>query len=92
MQGLLTIAHLTWLEARRRRIVLAALICGIGFVVVYAIAVYFMNRSFSTAGLQRQLSELKNIEATCGPGKASYGVKDIERIQAKTLKSIETCK
>jgi len=55
MQGLLTIAHLTWLEARRRRIVLAALICGIGFVVVYAIAVYFMNRSFSTAGLQRQL-------------------------------------
>lgn len=45
MQGLLTIAHLTWLEARRRRIVLAALVCGLAFLAVFAVAVYFVNRS-----------------------------------------------
>ena len=42
MNGILTIAHLTWLEARRRRIVLAALLCGLAFVVVFASVVYFM--------------------------------------------------
>jgi len=59
MQGLLTIAHLTWLEARRRRIVLAALICGLGFLAVFAVAVYFMNRQLAPAGaaslLRRQM-------------------------------------
>ena len=42
MNGILTIAHLTWLEARRRRIVLAAAICGLAFLMVFGIAVYFM--------------------------------------------------
>jgi ABC-2 type transport system permease protein len=42
VQGLLTIAHLTWLEARRRRIVLAALGCGFAFLFVFAIATYFI--------------------------------------------------
>jgi ABC-2 type transport system permease protein len=42
MDGILTIARLTWLEARRRRIVLAALLCGLAFVVVFAAVVYFM--------------------------------------------------
>jgi ABC-type transport system involved in multi-copper enzyme maturation permease subunit len=42
MQGILTIAQLTWLEARRRRIVLAALLCGLAFLLVFATAVYFV--------------------------------------------------
>lgn len=50
MRGTLTIAHLTWLEARRRRIVLAALICGLLFLVIYATAVHFSYRSISAAG------------------------------------------
>jgi ABC-type transport system involved in multi-copper enzyme maturation permease subunit len=40
MRAILAIAHLTWLEARRRRIVLAALICGVGLQVVFAVLVY----------------------------------------------------
>lgn len=42
MNGILTIAQLTWLEARRRRIVLAAVICGLAFLAVFATAAYFM--------------------------------------------------
>jgi Cu-processing system permease protein len=42
VNGILTIAWLTWIEARRRRIVLAALICGVAFIGVYATALYFM--------------------------------------------------
>jgi Cu-processing system permease protein len=42
MNAILTIARLTWLEARRRRIVLAAVLCGLAFIAVFATAVYFM--------------------------------------------------
>lgn len=42
MNGILTIAQLTWLEARRRRIVLAAVICGLAFLAVFATAAYFI--------------------------------------------------
>ena len=45
MQGLLTIAYLTWLDARRRRVVLAALICGAALLLVFAVAVYFIHRN-----------------------------------------------
>ncbi len=41
MNGILTIARLTWLEARRKRIVLAALACGLAFLLVFAAVVYF---------------------------------------------------
>ena len=46
------------------------------------------------AGRTRQLSELKKIEVTCGTTrKASYGVKDVERLQAQAQKSVaDTCK
>jgi Cu-processing system permease protein len=44
MHGVLTIARLTWLEARRRRIVLAALLGGAAFVLVFATAIYFIWR------------------------------------------------
>lgn len=50
MQGLFTIAYLTWLDARRRRVVLAALICGAVFLLVFAVAVYFIHRTQLSAG------------------------------------------
>jgi ABC-type transport system involved in multi-copper enzyme maturation permease subunit len=44
MCGTLTIAHLTWIEARRRRIVLVAVLGGLLFLLVFAAAVYFTDR------------------------------------------------
>jgi ABC-type transport system involved in multi-copper enzyme maturation permease subunit len=41
MRGTLLIARLTWLETRRRRIALAALICGLLFLAVFASAMYY---------------------------------------------------
>ena len=43
MQNLLTIMHLAFLEMRRRRIVLAAVACGVGCLVVFAVAVYLLH-------------------------------------------------
>ena len=43
MSGILTIAHLTLYEARRRRIMTAALLCGSGFVIVFTVAMFFAN-------------------------------------------------
>lgn len=40
MRGTLLIARLTWLETRRRRIALAALLCGLLFLAVFATAMY----------------------------------------------------
>jgi Cu-processing system permease protein len=41
VRGILTIAHLTWMEARRKRTVLAALLCGLAFLAVFAVAAWF---------------------------------------------------
>jgi Cu-processing system permease protein len=40
MHGTLLIARLTWLETRRRKIALAALICGLLFLLVFGSAIY----------------------------------------------------
>ena len=69
MQGLLTIAYLTWLDARRRRVVLAALICGAAFLLVFAVAVYFIHRHQPSDGpgvalqriIQRQVVTLAGM-------------------------------
>jgi Cu-processing system permease protein len=45
----LIIARLTFLEALRRRIVLAALVLGAGFLVLYGIGVGFMQRELAIA-------------------------------------------
>jgi ABC-type transport system involved in multi-copper enzyme maturation permease subunit len=42
LNGILTIAQLTWLEARRRRVVLAAVLCGVIFLLIFGLALYFM--------------------------------------------------
>jgi ABC-type transport system involved in multi-copper enzyme maturation permease subunit len=45
MRGLLTVAHLTIHEARRRRIVAAAVACGAVFLAVFWVASYFAYRA-----------------------------------------------
>lgn len=50
MYRILTIAKLTWMEARRRRIVLAALLGGGAFLAVFGTAVYFINQNMTQAG------------------------------------------
>jgi Cu-processing system permease protein len=49
LRGTLLVARLTWLETRRRRIALAALICGLLFLAVFGTAMYF---GFSIAQTQ----------------------------------------
>lgn len=44
MRGLLTIFQLTVLEAARRRILLAALLCGVAFLALYGTGFYFVAR------------------------------------------------
>lgn len=43
MYSFLTIMHLTFLEMRRRRIVLAALACGAACLVIFATAIYLLQ-------------------------------------------------
>ena len=65
MTGILTIAQLTWLEARRRRIVLAAVLCGLVFLLVFGTAVWFLPprtaRNLLLAQLQLQTMTLAGL-------------------------------
>src|SRR5215470_13424564 len=47
MRNLLTIAQLTLHEAMRRRVLTAALICGAGFLVLFAIGFHFVVRDLN---------------------------------------------
>ncbi len=44
LRGFLTIVHLTWIEARRTRITLAAFACAVLFLGVYGTSVFFLYR------------------------------------------------
>ena len=48
MSTILTIAHLTLFEARRRRIVVAAAMCGLAFLAIFTVAMFFADRSLRT--------------------------------------------
>jgi Cu-processing system permease protein len=50
MRGTFTIARLTWLEARRRKIALAAVICGLAFLAIYATVAYFAQHAVEIQG------------------------------------------
>jgi ABC-type transport system involved in multi-copper enzyme maturation permease subunit len=55
---MLTIAHLTLVEARRRKIVVAALICGAVFLAVFGTGMFFVARNLAAqhaAFVQRQI-------------------------------------
>jgi Cu-processing system permease protein len=47
MPRVLTIAHLTIYDARRRRILAAAALCGVAFLAVFSTAVYFAGREMA---------------------------------------------
>jgi len=47
MRDVITVAHLTLVEARRRRIVLAGAVCALAFLLVFAIAVVFAYREMA---------------------------------------------
>jgi Cu-processing system permease protein len=47
MRDVITVAHLTLVEARRRRIVLAGAVCALTFLVVFCVAVFFANREMT---------------------------------------------
>ncbi|MCC7161260.1 MAG: ABC transporter permease [Anaerolineae bacterium] len=48
MNGILTISQLTIHEALRKRVLLAALLLGLAFLVVFGVGFYFMNREVLT--------------------------------------------
>jgi Cu-processing system permease protein len=48
MKGTLTIAHLTLAEARRRRIMIAGLLCALAFLAVFAAALFFAARDMNS--------------------------------------------
>lgn len=48
MKGILSISQLTIHEALRKRVLLAALLLGLAFLVVFGIGFYFMNREVIT--------------------------------------------
>jgi ABC-type transport system involved in multi-copper enzyme maturation permease subunit len=50
MRDILTVAHLTLVEARRRRIVLAGAVCALAFLAVFSVAVFFAHREMSADG------------------------------------------
>jgi len=58
MRDILTVAHLTLVEARRRRIVLAGAVCALAFLTVFAVAVVFAHREMvadpKTSFVERQ--------------------------------------
>ncbi len=45
--GIMTIARITLHEAARRRVLLAAFICGAAFLALYATGLYFIERNFT---------------------------------------------
>jgi ABC-type transport system involved in multi-copper enzyme maturation permease subunit len=47
MRNVITVAHLTLVEARRRRIVLAGAVCALAFLAVFAVAVVFAHRELA---------------------------------------------
>jgi len=47
MRNVITVAHLTLVEARRRRIVLAGAVCALAFLAVFSVAVVFAHRELA---------------------------------------------
>src|SRR5687768_9651634 len=50
MRNVFTVAHLTLVEARRRRIVLAGAVCALAFLLVFSVAVVFAYREMARDG------------------------------------------
>lgn len=62
LAGILEIARLTWLEAQRRRISLAALLGGVAFLVVFGAAVHFVHPAPIYRGAALALQERTRLQ------------------------------
>ena len=59
MSGVLTIAHLTLHDARRRRVLLAALLCALAFLAVFGAMMFMIDRDLTQQAepfVRRQLT------------------------------------
>jgi ABC-type transport system involved in multi-copper enzyme maturation permease subunit len=63
MNTILTIARLTFREAVRRKIVLAALLLGIAFLVIYDLGLYFIQKDLASTTFMRQSREVVQNQA-----------------------------
>ena len=61
LRGVATVARLTFTEARRRRILAAALLLGGAFVVLFGIGLYFMGRDIRTHAPPAQQALFLNL-------------------------------
>ena len=59
--GVATVAHLTFMEARRRRILAAALVLGAAFVALFGVGLYFMARDIRTNAPPAQQTIFLNL-------------------------------
>jgi ABC-type transport system involved in multi-copper enzyme maturation permease subunit len=66
MYNLLTIMQLTFLEMRRRRIVQAALACGVGFLVIFGIAIYLLQQHANPARPLLQVRIILQLQTLAG--------------------------
>ena len=57
----LVIARLTFHEAARRRILLAALLLGLAFIVIYSLGFHYVNQEMTTSGSSPGLLERNEI-------------------------------
>ena len=63
MRSVWTISHLTLYEARRRRIVVAALVCGAAFLAVFWTAMFFVRREMIAADPPKPFVETQAMMA-----------------------------
>jgi ABC-type transport system involved in multi-copper enzyme maturation permease subunit len=61
MSGTSVIARLTFKEAARRRILLAAVALGLAFVFIFSLGFYFINRDLAQSMGPRQLIEMNEV-------------------------------
>ncbi len=60
MHAILTMARLTFQEAVRRRIVLAALLLGLAFLAIYNLGFYFLRQDITASGGLQEGSLMRN--------------------------------
>jgi Cu-processing system permease protein len=68
----LKIAHLTWTEARRRRLLAAALLLGLAFLAVFGAGLFFMHREMVAEGMPIHAVAFLNVSAIAGLYAANF--------------------
>jgi ABC-type transport system involved in multi-copper enzyme maturation permease subunit len=68
----LKIAHLTWTEARRRKLLAAALLLGLAFLAVFGTGLFFMHREMVAEGMPWHALAVLNMAAVAGLYAANF--------------------